>query len=366
MKFEEAMTAFEQECLSLGQSQRYIQTTRTYIRKLHRAFQESLNERQRYGQQVRQIDRAVMTRFFLDVQNSGGQGQANRATTAARKFLEFLESEGELIPGTSAAMLKGRKYKNAPRKPKHYIEVQDFPAMLNFADKRHAADRAALAVCLYTLCRMGELSSIQLKDVDLVKGTIRIQRHKRNRWTDVTICPELFSELLRWLDQYAVECGYVPGYFPAEFLMREHPDWYLIPRLAVTRTPGPYTPESHTYSLRPDTPTRRLETVVKGVLDDLRAADTRNSEHPKGRNHLGEGMHTIRRSGARAMLDNLSEGLGHDRALLQVAIMLDHDDPQVTLLYIGVNIERDKLNEFLKTNSMYATGPAKPYLREVV
>src|SRR6185437_2800705 len=96
----------------------------------------------------------------------------------------------------------------------------------------------------------------------------------------------------------------------------------------------------------------RLENIVKNALDVL-GADTENGVYVR---HLGEGMHTIRRSGARAMFDYLTDEVGEAKSLLQVSIMLDHDDPQMTLRYIDKDVERDRLNTFLKTGSMY--GPA--------
>jgi len=72
------------------------------------------------------------------------------------------------------------------------------------------------------------------------------------------------------------------------------------------------------------------------------------------RKHLGEGMHTIRRSGARAMFDHLALDLGNDKALLQVSVMLNHQGTQQTLSYIGLDIEREQLNDWLRGNSMYS------------
>lgn len=53
------------------------------------------------------------------------------------------------------------------------------------------------------------------------------------------------------------------------------------------------------------------------------------------------------------MLSHLSRTLSKDHAVLQVAIMLDHDDPRQTLKYIGMDLETEELNGWLRGNSMY-------------
>jgi hypothetical protein len=100
-----------------------------------------------------------------------------------------------------------------------------------------------------------------------------------------------------------------------------------------------------------------MQRVAKRVLDGLEVEGTREG---KSVSHLGEGMHTIRRSGARAMLKHLSEHYGHDRALVQVSIMLDHKDTKMTLRYIGMEQEREELNDWLKGHSMYGESPEPP------
>ena len=70
-------------------------------------------------------------------------------------------------------------------------------------------------------------------------------------------------------------------------------------------------------------------------------------------------MHRIRRSGARAMSDHLALDLGNDKALLQVSVMLNHSGTQQTLAYIGLDIEREQLNDWLRGISMYSPAAYK-------
>lgn len=60
------------------------------------------------------------------------------------------------------------------------------------------------------------------------------------------------------------------------------------------------------------------------------------------------------------MLKNLSEQLGHDRALIQVCIMLDHQDTKMTLRYIGMDLEKTELNDWLRGHSMYGQTDPPP------
>jgi integrase len=346
LTLEKALEAFEAESRSLGHSPEYTRVTFVFLRKFRGAC-EALTRYKAEDMPVKAITPACITGYFTCLQGLG-QGSQNRGLAALRTFLDYLEQREELKPGASAKLLKGRKHKTAVRKRKHYIPAEQFGEMLDLAGKRHPADRAAVAVALYTLARQGEIASIRLKDVDIPGGVIRIHRHKRNRWTDVTICPDLNDELMTWLWQYANAEGILsPG------IMRdEHPGWYLIPHLVPVRNKGTYRAELIKYAIEPDKPLARLENIVKNGLDIL-GADTEDGVYVR---HLGEGMHTIRRSGARAMFDYLADEVGEAKSLLQVSIMLDHDDPQMTLRYIDRDVERDRLNKFLKTGSMY--GPA--------
>jgi len=357
MTVRDGVSAYEAHVISLGWSQLYRKQAFTYLRKFIQAcsdVSELQGRRDGGGPLVQNIDHECIDRYFTGL---AGQSQAawNNGTTAIRGFLAFLEDRGEIPGGMSTKLLKGRKTKPKVRKPKHYIKVNEFQDFLDASGKRHAADRAAMAIALYTLARQGEITSLRLKDIDWDRMIIRITRHKRHRWTDVPVGKDLGDELARWLVSYADEIGYGAGVGVVRMMMQDHPDWYLIPRLEPVRNKGPWKASETRYVLQPELPTRRLEQVVKDALDALSASGTVHSESTR---HVGEGMHTIRRSGARAMLDHLASlpQLGQDKALLQVSIMLDHEDTKITLDYIGRDIERDRLHDYLRSGSMYGDG----------
>lgn len=284
-----------------------------------------------------QVDHECVARYFNQL--PGEQGYRNNALETVRNFLNWAEKWGYLRPGfTAARLLEGYKGRKAERQPKHYITAEEFPALLQAAGDRNPCDRAVVAVALYTLARQSEIAPAKLRDLDLTRDDIRLYREKRKRWTTTGVTPELHAEMETWLRIYAQKTGYLS---PAT-MIREHPEWLLIPSRRSW---------SGGYKLQPDKPICAMERVAKRLLTDLGVTTTRQG---KSVDHLGEGMHTIRRSGARAMLKNLSEGLGHQRALVQVSVMLDHDDTRQTLRYIGMDQEKEELNDWLRGNSMYA------------
>jgi integrase len=291
-----------------------------------------------------QVDHQCIVRFFQDM--PGEQGYRNNNLETLRRFLEWAERFGYLRPGlTAARLLEGYRGKKAERQPKYYLEAAEFPAALEAAGSHHPADRAAVALALYVLARQSEIKTVRLCDLDMTKAEIRLYREKRDRWTTTGITPELHAELRFWLQAYAREAGY---FHPAT-MVREHPGWLLVP----SRGRG-------NMKLQPEKPVCVMERVAKRVLTDLGVQGTRQG---KSADHLGEGMHTFRRSGARAFLKHLSEGsdgLGHQRALVQVSLMLDHEDLKQTIAYIGVDQERDELNDWLKGNSMYPSPEPDP------
>lgn len=286
-----------------------------------------------YNVTMGQVDESCTIHFFKAHQ--GGVGGRNNKLVHVRRFLNWAEKRRMLRGGVTAeGILDGQKHRKAVRKPKLYIEAKDFPSLLDAAGNYRPKDRAALAVFLYTLVRQSELIQIRLKDLDLDALTLEIYRVKTHRYTQAGITPALAREMEEWLSWYAGQCGYDNW----RRLVAEQPDWYLIP--------GSPTGKGW-HGITPDKPISAPERIMHRALASLGYWDTK-----------GEGCHTIRRSGARAMFKYLKESLGFDGALVRVQAMLDHENPQMTLLYIGMNQEKDELNEWLKGNDMY--GELKP------
>ena len=68
------------------------------------------------------------------------------------------------------------------------------------------------------------------------------------------------------------------------------------------------------------------------------------------------GVHTLRRSGARALFDVL-RNQGYDGALKRVSAMLHHKNTAMTEHYLGLDIERTQRNDMLRGEIMFPTAP---------
>lgn len=335
----EAITEYERELRSLGRSE---STIRVYLIYLHQFAQTC-------GVQASVKAAASPARVTAYFATCRSQHTRNGSLAALRGFLAWAVRMRYLPAASAEIALQGRQTRKVERQPKHYVDVADFPRLLDCAGESHPIERAVIALALYTLCRQSEIIGLRLQDVDLANRKLRVYRNKRKRWTEVTISPDLHAELIEWLEWYADHTET----WMVDTMMSTHPDWHLIPHWAYIKVRdekgGAFTGTNGDAVITPDASPRRLEGVLKRALTKL-GVKTRNGDSVK---HLGEGIHTIRRSGARALLDHLEGAVGADRALLMVSAMLDHDDTQMTLRYIGKHIDKERLDDYLRGHSMY-------------
>lgn len=283
-----------------------------------------------------QIDHVCVDKWLSAHQ--GGVGSRTNKLGFLRSYLDFLENRSLLKPGfTRAKLLAGYKAKHGERQPKHYIDAEDFPALLAVA--HNPRDRAVLALGLYTLARQGEIAAITLSawPMNPEVNVLPIYREKRKRWTESPISRELRAEMLDWLKAYADQQGYDSWMVMAA----EHPDWYLVPAKLDGRAG---------WRLKPDTFFNNMERVVKLALTDLGVTTTRQGSSVE---HVGEGMHTIRRSGARALFARLVKSSGYESALTFTQAMLDHESSDMTKRYIGMDWVKEQLNKWIIENGMY-------------
>lgn len=301
-------------------------------------FVESSQKLKGPGVTMGQLDHQCVASYFAA--HTGVVGSRNQKLIAVRKFLEWAEMRKLLRPGfTAKDLLTGQKHKRPTRRPKIYVPPERFGEMLDIAGRHHPRDRAAVALILYTLERQSEMKAERLRDLDLVAGNIAIYREKRDRWTHTAVGPDLRDEMERWLDAYSsLKCYASPG-----LLTATRPDWLLVPT-------GYHGGENWRY-LATGTPIGQPEHIMQMVLSQMGYPEDELK---------GEGCHTVRRSGARALFDHLRDDLGFDGALLSTAAMLDHEDPQETLGYIGRDHLRDEMNNWLSSNRMYGTPAQAP------
>lgn len=214
------------------------------------------------------------------------------------------------------------------------IPVARFPELLDAAGEQHARDRAALAVAMFTFMRGSEIQNLKISDLDLGEGRLHIYRVKTKEFDSLPVCAELAEEMITWLNYYRAEHG---------TLM---PHWYLLPSKgpnAWGMVDGTWQSMNETARLRPTEQMTHPYRLAQRAIKAIGYEDT-----------LNEGMHTLRRSGSRALLDTLrSEGT--ESALLRVGAMLGHKDTKVTAHYVGLQMEREQRDVLIAGKKMFPT-----------
>lgn len=236
----------------------------------------------------------------------------------------------------------GRRGPKVRRRERNRIHMSDFPRLLDVAGERSPRDRAVVAVLMYTLVRDSEARTVRLRDVDLQGGWLKVTVHKTGVEDTLPISSELDSELRRWLTAYTENVG------PLE------PHYHLLPARAVLPQKddsGRFT--HHDVRYLPEKPLRASGTVVSPALEAFGfPLRDENGES------LGEGAHTIRRSGARALFDQLTE-TGYDHGLRIVQSMLHHKSMAMTEHYLGISADRRSRDDIIRGKVMYRTSKDK-------
>lgn len=247
-----------------------------------------------------------------------------------RQFFAWCR-HNRLVPRDFDPTLAWRN-RSVPSMERQRIPVDRFGELMDAT--RHPRDRIAVALGLYTFLRGSELQTLQIQDVDFQSSLLRIYRHKTQEEDHLPICLELAEELRVWLNWYRQDQGDLqPNWFLVPSKRSNHFTWVDGKQVQVTDTP-PLRPErmmSHPYR-----PAKRAMAAL-------------------GIDAKGEGEHTLRRSGARALLDSLRHE-GTDSALLRVGAMLGHKDTRVTAHYVGLRMEREQRNELLAGKRMFPTS----------
>ena len=218
-----------------------------------------------------------------------------------------------------------------PPKAKLRVPVTDFQRLLDVADRPDR--RITVALGLYLFLRSGEIRTLRVGDVRLGEGVVDVVIHKTNQIDEMPICWELDQELRRWLVAYAEDIG-----------RPLHRDDFLVP--AHKRFPG-WLDRPISGNFQPDRMVLRPYDHVQDVLNAAGYPTTENGRK------TGEGVHTLRRSGARALYDALVDGrLGdaaaRDDALRQTMTMLHHSSIQITEHYVGLERDRQKRDRTIK------------------
>lgn len=237
--------------------------------------------------------------------------------------------------------LAGRRRPRMTKKERDRIHVSQFDNLLNIAGSTDPRDRAVVAVLLYTLLRESEAADLRVGDVDLDAGFVRARITKSRQEDDMPISSELDAELRAWLTVYSETIGPL------------RPDFYLLPRRKSVQLHKDDVGRivSHDTSYTPGAPVTRPGRLVTPILESAGFPVRDHAGKAKG-----EGAHTLRRSGARALFDRLAEQ-GYDHSLRIVQSVLHHSSVTITEKYIGVTADRRSRDEILRGKPMYQATP---------
>lgn len=222
------------------------------------------------------------------------------------------------------------------------VPARDFPALLDCA--HHPQDRVIVALGLFLFLRASEIRTLRVGDVDLGSGLIEVEVHKTKQFDVMPISSELDAELRRWLTWYGTQLGrplkrtdyLVPTKDRPRFVKGVHPRENAdLQRIRVETV------------LNPERPVYNPAAAVQRVLSAYGIAIRDDNDES-----LREGVHTLRRSGARALFDRLL-GEGYDGALRTVQAMLHHAAVTTTEVYLGIALDKKRRDDILRGKSMF-------------
>ena len=280
------------------------------------------------GQQLAKVRPEHLDRLFMH--GDWSPNTRNLHLSNLRGFFTWARRNGSLPKDYDPT--EGWRNIRAERKEKTWLPIEQFPELLNACD--NGRDRAIIAIGLFTFLRGSEVSTLRIRDVDFQRNTLDIYRHKTKQGDVLPVSSELKRELLMWLNEYELRVN-----------RPLNPDWFLVPAqgplpMTYDFTKRKLQPTGEPSQLRPDTPMGKPYEVVKRALRRV------------GMDPHGSGMHTCRRSGARALFDRLRHE-GYDGALMRVSSMLGHADTKTTEIYLGLSIERQQRNELIAGKPMF-------------
>lgn len=292
---------------------------------------------------VHKINGTHVTRYFEEAAKTCQPGSLGPAHATLNAFFKWARHTRRMDLDNDPMF--GRRKPKVRKKERSRIHVSKFPALLDAAGERSPRDRMLVAGLLYTLLRANEMQAIRLRDVDLDAGYITAVISKSNIEDRVPISSELDAELRKWLTHYTERVG------PLK------PHYALVPQHVYQGVHDPVTKKFTTVRMEnydPESPAQVRSKMVHPAFEAI-GFDTTDTR---------EGCHTLRRSGARALYDTLSEAR-HPRPIRVVKDMLHHASELQTEVYIGVQADRLDRDEVIKGRAMYAQsgGTVVPFTR---
>lgn len=314
------------------------------------AIQQYLKDRQVKGMAAGSIrnDKYVLQLFLADVGNvqtqrlrpqhldlfwsrrtGWGPGMMNRSRYNLSSFFKWCQARGHISRATD--LLEGhRKIRVAPRS-RVIIPQPQFEQLLDGI--KNPRSRIAAAIGLYLFTRISETRALRWQDLNLDTATAEVFREKTHTLDTLPICAELLRELRRWALTYAAEMGE-----PIK------PGWFVVPKVVPAKRAGVKGQKGVFETLTP----AEMKPLEKAHLSHSITELLRDA----GYYEPYEGGHTLRRSGAIALYNQLSS-VGHDRAIRICQAMLGHASIQTTEIYLRLDLDRKVRNELLAGKPMF-------------
>lgn len=254
----------------------------------------------------------------------------NVRLTQLRGFFKWCDQRRYKDPMTD--LLFGWRGFTEPEKDRLRIPVSEWGRL--FAACQSPTDTAALGVGLYMFLRVSEMRMLKVGDIDLTTNTATVYKIKTKSRDELPISQELsgiLREYLAWYTEHLAKRG-----------VAMQDSFTLIPPRS-TNTRGWLLGLDEDPPLRYTSPHTTLGSNVKALL--LRAGYEKAEDDRWG-------GHVLRRSGARALFDELVTQ-GYDGALKTVQAMLGHKASVVTERYLGITLDREKRNQLLAGKPMF-------------
>lgn len=269
--------------------------------------------------------------FFVQVSKTRGAASRGIDTVVLRGFFRWAVRTRRA--GKNSDPMADRRSPRVTPRPWRGFPIGKLPALLDAAT--HPRDRALLALAAYLMGRSLEFRILRIRDLDLESGYISYRIPKTHKVDRLPISEELDEELRRWLKVYAGECGTLD------------PNWYLVPAKTAAKARGNLGVDASFCKLVPGRMMRDAHKVAQRAL----AAIGVPLSDEEGKT-LREGMHTIRRSMARALYEQLREE-GDPNPVETVRSMLNHSTEGQTRKYIGLESDRIHRDARLRGRPMF-------------